>query len=178
MHPNLQNQTTKRLLFKKVEPSYFPLWLPFFQNPITSVHWKTLPVTPEIACQQWFDKQYYRYKNNLGGMYALIENSTNTLVGMCGLLVQEVDGIVETEIGYSLLPEHWGKGYASEAAQKCRDFAFENKLSESLISIISLTNESSAKVALQNGMSIDKTVSYDENTVHIFRITKDKWLEI
>jgi len=62
------------------------------------------------------------------------------------------------------------KGYATEAAKKCKEFAFENNLAESLISIIHVDNIPSQKVALNNGMFLDKTTIYRDNQVHIFRI--------
>jgi RimJ/RimL family protein N-acetyltransferase len=85
-----------------------------------------------------------------------------------------VNGIAELEIAYSLLSGFWGKGYATEAAEKCKNFAYEKNLSESLISIVSLPNIPSAKVALKNGMKIDKVTVYNGNTVNIFRINKPK----
>src|SRR5690606_32134123 len=117
-------------------------------------------------------KQFLRYKNGLGGMNALIEKETGRLIGHCGLLAQSVDNIAELEIGYSLLPDFWNKGYATEAAKKCRDYAFENNFSASLISIISLSNIPSQKVAFKNGMKIDKQTTYNNNEVYIFRIDK------
>jgi ribosomal-protein-alanine N-acetyltransferase len=48
--------------------------------------------------------------------------------------------IEELEIGYSLMPESRGKGYALEATKKCKDFAFHNQLTDSLISIIHSKN--------------------------------------
>lgn len=85
-------------------------------------------------------------------------------------MVQEVDGINELEIGYSHHPAFWGKGYATEAAQKCRDFAFENNFAETLISIVHVDNTASAKVATRNGMKLEKTTVYKEIPVNIFRI--------
>ena len=103
-------------------------------------------------------------------MNALIEKQTGQLIGHCGLLVQTVDEIKELEIAYSLLPAYWNKGYATEAAMKCRDVAFENKFSDSLISIISVTNVPSEKVALKVGMKKDKETVYNGNRVNIFRM--------
>src|SRR5690606_8601635 len=100
---------------------------------------------------------------------------TGRLIGHCGLLVQIVDNITELEIGYSLLPEFWKKGYATEAAGKCMGFAFENNFSDSLISIISLTNTPSQKVAIKNGMKIEKQTTYNDNKVYIFRIGKQQF---
>jgi ribosomal-protein-alanine N-acetyltransferase len=103
-------------------------------------------------------------------MNALIEKSSGTLVGHAGLLVQVVDGIEELEIAYSLQPHFRGKGFATEAAQAIKQFAFANNFSPSLISIISLTNAPSQRVAIKNGMKIEKQTIYKDNPVYIFRI--------
>jgi ribosomal-protein-alanine N-acetyltransferase len=108
----------------------------------------------------------------LGGMNALISKASGELIGICGLLVQTVDDIQELEIGYSVLPKFWLKGYAFEAAQKCKEHAFENNFSDSLISIIHVDNIPSQKVARKNGMHLDKTTAYKDNPVHIFRVNQ------
>ncbi|MFC5046183.1 GNAT family N-acetyltransferase [Aquimarina hainanensis] len=171
----LENQETERILFRKIKRSDYTDWLEFHKNPITSQYWISELKSPEVACKNWYTKQFHRYENNLGGMNALIEKQTGKLIGHCGLLVQTVDDITELEIGYSLLPEFWSKGFATEAAKKCRDFSFRNNFSDSLISIISLTNKPSEKVAIKNGMSIDKVTEYNKNNVNIFRIYTSEW---
>ncbi len=173
----LHNQETDRILFRQIKESDFDIWLEFFKNPITSIHWVSESESPESECKNWYKKQFSRYKKGLGGMNALIEKERGKLIGHCGLLVQTVDDITELEIGYSLLPEFWNKGYATEAAKKCKKFAFKNHFSESLISIISLTNIPSEKVAIKNGMRIDKQTTYNNNPVHIFRVSKTEWKE-
>jgi ribosomal-protein-alanine N-acetyltransferase len=169
----LHGQQTSRLNFRSVLDSDYDAWLKFFQDPNTALHWVEEKESAEDACKNWYKKQAWRYENNMGGMNALIEKSSGRLIGHCGLLVQTADEITELEIGYSLLPEFWGMGYASEAAIKCKNFAFEHKLTKSLISIISLTNTPSQKVALKNGMIIDKETIYKGNKVFIFRTKKE-----
>ncbi len=168
----LEGQETERLIFRKISDSDFTSWVKFFEDPSTSLHWVEEKVTPVIACTKWYQKQNWRYENNKGGMNALIEKSSGRLVGHCGLLVQPVDAVSELEIGYSLLPEFWNKGYAFEAAQRCKTYAFQNDFSDSLISIISFTNQPSQKVALKNRMSIEKETMYHENKVYISRVFK------
>ncbi len=170
----LDGQETDRLIFRKINTSDFNEGLEFFKDPATSEHWTSEKESPEIECEKWYAYQFYRYENDKGGMNALVEKESGKLIGHCGLLVQVVDGVTELEIAYSLLPEFWSKGYATEAAEKCKDFAFENNLSESLISIVSLPNIPSEKVALKNGMKIDKVTVYNGNAVNIFRINKPK----
>ena len=172
-HPKkllLEGETTERLIFRKVKPSDFDTWLPFYQDPRSTQHWKGIPDDPKTACREQFDRVFERYEKGLGGMNVLISKSHDSLIGMCGLLIQTVDGIKELEIGYSILPEYWRMGYAAEAARRCRDYAFESELAESLISIIQVDNIASQKVALGNGMLLDKTTVYHKNEVHIFRI--------
>lgn len=103
---------------------------------------------------------------------ALVEKETNVLVGWCGLLVQVVDGKEELEVGYSLLPAYWGKGYATEASRRCLELAFENQLAESLISIIQIHNTPSQRVAERNGLIRERQTTYHGNPVFIYRIER------
>jgi [ribosomal protein S5]-alanine N-acetyltransferase len=165
----LTNQQTERLLFNPIDVSHFNKWLKFFEDPRTHQYWVEEQDTPERECKKWYEKQRQRYAQDRGGMNALIEKSSGKLVGHAGLLVQEVDGISELEIAYSLLPEFWNKGFAIEAARKCKQYGLENNFAGSLISIISESNLPSQKVATKNGMIIDKRTTYRQNPVYIFR---------
>ena len=167
----LEHQETERLYFRKVIPEDFKIWLPFYHNPESTRFWDGLPENPIEACQQQFDRIFERYEKNLGGMNALILKETHSLIGLCGLLVQEVDKQPELEIGYSILPSHWRKGFAFEAAHKCKSYAKQKGFTDSLISIIHVDNLPSQKVALKNGMFLEKTTTYKDNPVHIFRVT-------
>lgn len=171
----LDQNETERLLFRKIQDTYFDVWLEFHKDPSTSLYWKGEKEAPETECRKWYEKQYWRYENDLGGMNALIEKHSGKLIGHCGLIVQNVDGNTELEIAYSLLPAYWNKGYAAEAAMKCRDTAFANNYSDSLISIINTTNIPSQKVALKVGMQVEKQTIYNGNEVDIFRIWKKEW---
>jgi len=167
----LEGQQSERLYFRTLEETDFEWWMEFSSHPDSTRYFDfSENIIPEEFCKLWFKKVFDRYKNEMGGHNVLVERITGKPVGMCGLLVQEVDGNHELEIGYSLHPAFWGKGYATEAAQKCRDFAFENNFAESLISIVHVENQQSAKVALRNGMKREKTTVYKGIPVNIFRI--------
>lgn len=168
----LDNQTSDRLLYRKLTNSDFEDWLPFYNDPRSTQYWDGLPKDSVEACKAQFERVFERYQNDLGGMNALILKESGKLIGICGLLVQTVDNVKELEIGYSILPNYWLKGLASEAARKCKAFAFENNFSDSLISIIHVDNIPSQKVAINNGMYLDKTTVYKNNPVHIFRVKR------
>lgn len=166
----LTGEESSRLLFRKLEVSDYNVWLDFFRDPLWSKYWTMKEQTPEEHCQQWFDKIFARYANNLGGMNVLIDKQSGEFIGQCGLLIQTVDEKEELEVAYSIMPRHRGKGYAPEAAKKCIDFAFAKRLRDSLISIIHENNTESQKVALKNKLSIEKNTTFDNNPVRIYRI--------
>ena len=170
----LDGQESERLIFRKVRESDFDAWLPFHEEPESMRYFVGDPGEPIEACRNWFKKVFHRYENNLGGLNALISKETGELIGMCGLLIQTVDGMEELEIGYSMLPAQWGKGYASEAAIRCREYAVANNLSDSIISIIHIDNIGSRKVAQRNGMSLDKKTDFKGIPVDIYRYKIDQ----
>jgi len=168
----LDNQESERLLFRRVTREDYSSWVEFFKNP-ESLEYLALPnLEPEALCNFWLDLILERYEKNRGGMNALIEKSTGAYVGQCGLLFQDIDGKAEIEIGYSIIPKFRGKGFATEAAIKCKEYAFENDLTDSIISIILVGNKSSVNVALKNGMIYEKTTDYKGRTADIYRVIK------
>lgn len=161
---------TPRIIFRKISVNDTGEWLPFFEDSASFQYWKGARDKPALECENWYSKQFKRMVENRGCMNALFEKATGKLIGHAGLLVQTVDGLAELEVAYSLLSKFRGKGFASEAATKCKEYAFDNELATSLISIISLTNAPSANVAIKNGMRIEKQSVYSENEVNIFRV--------
>ena len=170
----LDGHQTARLSFRLLKEEDFDLWLPLFEEAEAARFLGMDPTKPaRELCQLWFDKIFHRYENDLGGMNVLIDTKTNQLVGQCGLLVQTVEEEQRLEVGYSILPAYWGKGYASEASQKCKHHAFTEGLTDSLISIVHIDNIGSARVAQKNGMTIEKTLEdYKGMPVNIYAVSR------
>jgi RimJ/RimL family protein N-acetyltransferase len=155
----LTGESTDRILFRLLKKSDFDAWLPlFYEENVAKFLNMPANKTPREYCELWFEKAMHRYKHNLGGLNVLEDKATGKMVGQCGLLIQEIEGKERLEIGYSILPEYWGKGYASEAAIKCKNFAFENNLADNLVSNVHINNIGSETVALRNGMILEKCI--------------------
>lgn len=88
----------------------------------------------------------------------VIRKDDGNFIGICGLLHQEIDGKEETEIGYRFLPEYWGKGYATEAAAGCIDYARSVLKKKQLIILVRPENIPSIKVAERLGATKSKEV--------------------
>lgn len=108
--------------------------------------------------QGWIEKGLARYERDGCSFYALESLATGEFLGQCGILMQEVEDVNETEVGYLLLYKHWHKGYATEAARACRDFARTERGAERVISLINPSNTPSANVARRLGATIEKTI--------------------
>ncbi len=171
---------TSRLVTRFLTQDDVTPWMEYCNDPIATMftsfpHKKT---ASEMA-QYWIDLSLKRYAEKRLGLQALLDKETGAFIGQCGLLQQEVNDKTEIEVGYHLIRNFWGMGYATEAAKMFRDYGFENSAAESLISIIHPLNESSKKVALRNGMRLVETRAiFREKEYHLYRITRTEWESI
>jgi RimJ/RimL family protein N-acetyltransferase len=115
------------------------------------------------------DKQLERYDQKRYGLQMISNRIDNKPIGLCGLLLQQVDDVVELEVGYHFLYQHWGFGYATEAASIMIEYARKNKLADSLISVIDLLNYKSQAVAERNCFVREKELLYFGDEVYIYR---------
>ena len=83
----------------------------------------------------------------------MIEKQSGELVGQCGLTMQPYREREVVEVGYLLVKRFWRRGYATEAAVACREYAFERLKIPEVYSIIRENNFASQRVAKRNGMT-------------------------
>jgi RimJ/RimL family protein N-acetyltransferase/uncharacterized protein YndB with AHSA1/START domain len=96
----------------------------------------------------WIDWNLANYARYGVGLWALeLRSEPGRLVGDCGLTYQDVEGRRELELGWHLLESERGRGYATEAARACLDYAFERSLAPMICSIVDPDNVASRAVA-------------------------------
>ncbi len=169
--------TTRFLTAQDIEP-----WSEFYKSPdaIQFLHVSTwFPDDPAPEPLRLSDfmisRQLRRYAEQRYGLQVILEKERGTFLGLCGLVTQEVDGQRELEVGYHFFRQHWGKGYATEAARLFLDFAATHKLSESVVSLINPANVASRRVAERNGLTVDKFTRWPEHQeVVVYRTTSFK----
>jgi ribosomal-protein-alanine N-acetyltransferase len=84
------------------------------------------------------------------GLFGVRLRGAEELVGLCGLRWE--DGIGDMEIIYCLLPELWGRGLATEAAEACLRFAFEEARLERVMAGADEPNAASLRIIEKLGM--------------------------
>lgn len=157
--PSLDGSLTERLRFRALVKEDVEWWMDYI-NSAEAIRFMPFTVGSRSDCMAMIQRSLDRYVEDGSGLHAVLLRESNTPIGQCGLLTQTVDGIPELEIGYHFLPQHWGKGYATEAAVACKEFARKHHLAPSVISLIDEGNLPSQGVARRNGMVVEK------NTVH------------
>jgi len=165
---------TERFVMKPLSLEDKFAWMDFI-NSQDALRFISFIKSTEDACEEWILRQQERYRNNEGGLFGMYLG--DVLIGQCGLLVQEIDDELELEIGYHVLPEYWKNGYAFEASKAWKDYAFQNRFSKSIISMIHIGNMASQAVASKNGMTKEKETFYKELPVAIYRITYAEWMQ-
>lgn len=126
--------------------------------------------------QAWLHQCRERYENWGFGPYAVVDQASREVIGYCGLFFfPELDGQAEIEIGYRLARSAWGKGYATEAAQAVRDYAFNTLGIKRLIALIDPSNFSSVHVAEKIGMKYENDIMLEGYTHpdHVYVITNE-----
>lgn len=91
----------------------------------------------------------------------------SSFVGMTGLARTPFEAPFTPciEIGWRLAREHWGKGYAQEAARASLQFAFEQLASHEVVSFTAATNVRSQRVMQAIGMVRDTKGDFDHPQV-------------
>jgi RimJ/RimL family protein N-acetyltransferase len=99
----------------------------------------------------------------------MVENTeTGETVGMVGLWYPP--GLPEREIGWDLFEGFGGKGYATEAAQAARCYAYDVLGWTTAISLVDPDNFASARVAERVGARRDGKFEHPRfGTLHIYR---------
>ena len=98
------------------------------------------------------------------GYWAVEEKSSRAFVGSAGLW--RSPGWPELELGYWLVKEHQGKGYAHEACQRCVVYARDTLRARSLVSYIDPRNEPSLRLARRLGAVHDGTIELASHGPH------------
>ncbi len=125
--------------------------------------------------QETYNKFLNHQKKHGFGLGFIYEKDTNTFVSCVELIHLALDDTQpEIEVGYWLLPEFWGKGYATEIAKACVDWAFQNLSISKIVGITHPNNIRSQKVLLKIGMELIGESTYREKKVIRFEITKTR----
>lgn len=141
---------TRRLTLEELTEAHFDDLYQLLSN--KNVH-RYFPRTLNIdESREFLAKIRKKYIEDGTSFWAVIRKGDRRFIGICGLLKQTIDGKDELEVGYRINDKYWGRGYGTEAAAGCMEYAKEVLKSKSVISLIREVNHPSIRVARKNGL--------------------------
>lgn len=175
INPKYYHQESERLIFRSLKKEDIPNWVPFFDvDDYQHFVLQDTSIPGEDRAKEWIEFQIERAQRGVYGQLAVIEKSSGKFMGVGGIIERDdVNGKHELEITYSLLPNFHGKGYATELALNFIDFARENQLKSTVISLIHPENIASIRVAEKNGLKLSAKTEFREVEVLIYRLSFD-----
>lgn len=97
---------------------------------------------------------YKEYKNHGFGRWAVITKENNQFIGWCGLKYHN-EGYVD--LGFRFFQDQWKKGYATESAKACINYAQSTLKLTELIGRVLPSNIASVRVLEKLGFTFFKT---------------------
>lgn len=149
--------STERLILRAPKLADFEHWAAFFGSD-RSVHERG-PLDRIDAWHVWAADVGLWHLKGFGG-FGLEDRNTGAYLGEVG--IYEPVGFPEPELGWFVVPEAEGKGYAAEAAQAVMLWARKTFGWDRLINLIDPANERSIALALRLGGTIDTTIAGTE----------------
>jgi ribosomal-protein-alanine N-acetyltransferase len=99
------------------------------------------------------------YKKYGFGLWATVLKENNRLIGRCGLLYQEVEGVEDLEVAYLFDSDYWGNGFAAEAAEMLVKLGFQRFGFNRVVAYIDPQNTASIRVAEKVGLKYEREIA-------------------
>jgi RimJ/RimL family protein N-acetyltransferase len=104
------------------------------------------------------------------GIYTIFLRENDTPIGMSSLVKR--DYLEHVDIGYALIPEHEGKGYATEASEAVLDYAMNTLDYNPIVGICLKNHKASIRVLEKIGLTIEK--EYMEGDVEMLLLSGER----
>lgn len=126
---------TPRLKLRTARPDDLDAIHAVLSDPEATAFWSTPPHTNRAETEAW-----------LAGMIANGPDNPDFVVERDGVVIGKAGFFALPEIGYILHPDHWGHGFAGEAAQAAIDHVFATTDLETLTADVDPENAASIRL--------------------------------
>ena len=141
---------TERLYLRELVPDDSKELAKVLSDP-ESMQFSLAPFREEQV-ENWILWNIDNYRKYGHGLWAVIVKNCDIFLGDCGITMQDIGGEVVPEIGFHIIKEHCNKGYATEAAHACKEYAFNVLNYPKIFSYCTMRNIPSQIVAAKIGM--------------------------
>ena len=162
---------TARLRLRKMVPEDIEGLLEIFTDARVMASFGVPPFSRE-QMTAWMTRNLSHQEEHGYGLFSVVLESEGKLIGDCGLEHMEIDGDKVVELGYDFASAYWGQGFATEAAEAVRDYAFTELGITELVSLIQTHNLASLRVSEKIGMRLRRTFSRHGREYALYAIAR------
>ncbi len=171
---------TERLLLKKIQQNDYNEMKTILQDEdLMLLGWGKTYSDKEV--QIWINKITQQYEDFGYSYYISIEKSTNSVIGIMGILPITIKEVNYIEVAYILKKKSWNKGYATEGMKSCVDYIFNVLNADKYIAQVIPENVNSIKVAEKLGMKVIDNYIREHNGKDVFHLiygqTKEEYFQ-
>lgn len=116
---------------------------------------------------------YDQYEKYGAGRFAVISKNSNKFMGWCGL--SYTPELEQYNIGFRFFKDLWNKGFATETAIKCLEFAFVDLKVDEVVGRSMAENKASIKVLQKIGMTYKNSSDFDGKEGVVYQMTKSEY---
>lgn len=167
---------TERLVLRPQQAGDFEAWAAFREDEEACRH--IGGIEPRALAWRSFAAMIGVWHLKGFAMFSVIEKASGQWVGRVGpWQPEEWPG---TEVGWSIVRAHWGKGFAPEAARAAADWAFDHLGWSEVIHTIAAENTNSKAVADKLGsrfLRMDRLPApHDARQVEVWGQSRGEWM--
>lgn len=134
----------------------------------------------------WIEAEREYFKRHSYGLFAMERLEAAGFIGFCGLINvgYQAHFTPAVEISWRVHPDHWGHGYATEAAAAVVAFGLEDLELKQIVANAAVENIASRRVMERIGMSHDPRDDFDHPLKAVddplrrqvlYRLTNEDW---
>ncbi|MBS1564622.1 MAG: GNAT family N-acetyltransferase [Bacteroidetes bacterium] len=169
---------TERLLLREILPSDDEGMFALDSDAAVHRYLGNKPVKSIEESRQLIAFIRQQYIDNGIGRWAVIEKATGDFIGWSGLklVTEPTNGHTHFyDVGYRLIRQYWGKGFATESARVALQYGFETLEQDMLYGMADVENLASGNVLEKIGMKRGETFLVQGIPHYWFSISRDAW---
>lgn len=168
---------TPRLLLRPIIEADAAAMFEMDSNPKVLTYIPIVPQTDIRQSQRIVQHVQKQYQEHGIGRVAVVLKETNEFVGWSGFkwITEHINGRTEFhELGYRFLERHWGKGYATESAKACLEYAFNVLEFPVIYAYAAAEHFDSQKVLTKVGFKFIETFDDGSGPCHWYKCESEK----
>jgi len=165
---------TPRLIIREINFDDLPGMFALDSNPKVHKHLNGGIIKSIDESNQLIGFIRQQYLDNGIGRWAMVEKTSGNFIGWTGFkfISETINGQSNYyDLGYRMLPQYWGNGYATESAKACLNYGVETLKLNAVYAMASSHNIASQNVLLKTGFANTGTFLHHNVLHHWFEIS-------